>query len=318
MRFPVYVPNSVHGFFLAEVERLAPLIEKAQHKLVGIERLIDQWPKLCELCKLKNSQESLTRRQASAVIARDCLVNRMDYIRRLAGVARDDERMQDAYDALRKEFTIDGQWLRFVYAAYSSMHDYAEYRQRRKRATQLSQQVANEAVTLARSLRQLQETGVVLPLELRDHRRSCSTYEGMSEIEFDLMIRHIVRTICSPKHTDLTMLLYEAAKAARTVCFSFDAADGAVDAAISKQKPNLKTEYLRAFGHLLTNEEGTVGQPIALKPGVRRAMAVTSTVAINSDVIVTDDDVRKALELSEVSLPKKDRNLPSARKISGG
>jgi hypothetical protein len=65
-----------------------------------------------------------------------------------------------------------------------------------------------------------------------------------------------------------------------------------IGAAIASRKQNPKTDYLRAFAHLLTDVHHlTPTTPIM------RAMAVVATVVVNlPDIDVTYDDVRKALE----------------------
>jgi hypothetical protein len=66
---------------------------------------------------------------------------------------------------------------------------------------------------------------------------------------------------------------------------------GMVAAATSSRKQNPKTEYIRAFGYQLTEQyHFTLAQPIML------AMAHVTNVVLNSpDVVVTYDDVYKAL-----------------------
>jgi hypothetical protein len=65
---------------------------------------------------------------------------------------------------------------------------------------------------------------------------------------------------------------------------------GFPDAAVRTRQHNAKTEYIRAFGHVLSERKITVSR------GVMKAMAIAATVAMNHpDVDVTYDDVRKAL-----------------------
>jgi L-fucose mutarotase/ribose pyranase (RbsD/FucU family) len=83
-------------------------------------------------------------------------------------------------------------------------------------------------------------------------------------------------------------LLETVARAARTFKPS---APGMFGAAIKSRQHNPKTEFLRAFGKLLTDEHG-----FTLTTPIMRAMAVAATVVINlPDVDVTRDDARKAL-----------------------
>jgi hypothetical protein len=68
-------------------------------------------------------------------------------------------------------------------------------------------------------------------------------------------------------------------------------ATGMIGAAIASRQRSPKTEYLRAFGKLLSDEHG-----FALTTPIVKAMAITANVVINlPDVDVTYDDVRKAL-----------------------
>ena len=68
-------------------------------------------------------------------------------------------------------------------------------------------------------------------------------------------------------------------------------ADGFINAAITSRQKSPKTEYLRAFGNLLTDIHN-----FALTTQIMQAMAIVANVVINlPDVDVTYDDVRKAL-----------------------
>jgi hypothetical protein len=223
--------------------------------------------------------------------------SRRDFALRIAGLAMDDQRMHDAFEILKKELSTDGEWVRFVSASYSSMQDYNEFRERRGRAQNLLRKVGNDASTLARTFRQLQETGVMLSPELRDNRREFFVDTRISRVAEDLLIRKIAAiahdAAChTPAAPDLSDLLRQAAITSRATeaYFGFEG----VDAAISKQKRNLKTEYIRALGVALTSPTA-IGDPVSLTAGVRCAMAITGTVAINSEAVVTEDDVRKAI-----------------------
>jgi len=86
---------------------------------------------------------------------------------------------------------------------------------------------------------------------------------------------------------DFSALLDTVAKAAR----GFKPSEsGMIGAAIESRQRSPKTEYLRAFGNLLT------AHSFALTTPIMRAMATVANVVINlPDVDVTYDDVRKAL-----------------------
>jgi hypothetical protein len=84
---------------------------------------------------------------------------------------------------------------------------------------------------------------------------------------------------------DFSELLDTVARAAR----DFEPSEsGMIGAAIAKREKNNKTEYLRAFGKLLTDVHH-----LTLTGPVMKAMAILASVVI--DVDVTYDDVRKAL-----------------------
>ncbi|MBK6744293.1 MAG: hypothetical protein IPG66_15535 [Hydrogenophilales bacterium] len=87
---------------------------------------------------------------------------------------------------------------------------------------------------------------------------------------------------------DFSALLGTMANAAR----SFKPSEsGMIGAAIESRQRSAKTEYLRAFGNLLTDVHG-----FALTTPIMQAMAIVANVVINlPDVDVTYDDVRKAL-----------------------
>lgn len=87
---------------------------------------------------------------------------------------------------------------------------------------------------------------------------------------------------------DFSALLGTVANAAR----NFEPSEsGMIGAAIAKREKNIKTEYLRAFGNLLTDVHG-----FALTVPIMQAIAIVANVVINlPDVDVTYGDVRQAL-----------------------
>jgi hypothetical protein len=87
---------------------------------------------------------------------------------------------------------------------------------------------------------------------------------------------------------DFSALLETVARAARSFKPS---APGMIGASVKSRQHNQKTEYLRAFGKLLTV------QGFALTTPIMKEMVITASVVINlPDVDVTYDDVRKALQ----------------------
>ncbi len=89
---------------------------------------------------------------------------------------------------------------------------------------------------------------------------------------------------------DFSALLGTMANAAR----NFEPSEsGMIGAAIQSRQRSPKTEYLRAFGNLLTDVH-----KFTLTTAIMQAMAIVANVVINlPDVDVTYDDVRKALAM---------------------
>ena len=106
---------------------------------------------------------------------------------------------------------------------------------------------------------------------------------------------------------DFSGLLDTLAKAGRAFKPS---ESGMIGAAIESRQKSPKTEYLRAFGNLLTDVH-----KFALTTPIMQAMAIVANVVINlPDVDVTYDDVRKALaklggERLENSTPENLRSI---------
>jgi hypothetical protein len=99
--------------------------------------------------------------KAQALAHRDSLKAEVDCLRRLAH----DERMRDAYALLTREFADDRQWRNFIYAAWAARVDFAGYRDRLRRAAELTGEIAQAAETLARLIRQFSATGINGPSE---------------------------------------------------------------------------------------------------------------------------------------------------------
>lgn len=88
---------------------------------------------------------------------------------------------------------------------------------------------------------------------------------------------------------DFSALLDTVAQASRAYS---PGESGMIGAAIDSRQRSVKTEYVRAFGSLLTNSHG-----FALTLPIMKVMAIVANVVINMpDIDVTSDDVRKALE----------------------
>ena len=217
--------------------------------------------------------------------------------------------------------------------------DFAKYRDRVKRATELKDEIADAAETLANLIHRFSETGINGPGEfysIPELLRQTDNHKMLGhnlhmwrsmrqDVLGDLLRRDIPETrpageSSEPLHPieivivpmaekaeidpeeearnmlryawgtapDFSDLLDTVAKAGR----SFKPSEsGMIGAAIESRQRSPKTEYLRAFGNLLTDAHG-----FTLTTPIMQAMAIVANVVINlPDVDVTYDDVRKAL-----------------------
>lgn len=329
MDFPAYVPAAVR-------ERITLLIEGSSREYPGwAESLTSADRQLAEIddeieanirCGEAEHLDSLRRQRAEAVARRDQLAGDLNCLRRLAH----DPRMQEAYALLTREFDKDGQWKNFVDSAHLALRDYSKHRDERKRADEIRAEIADAASGLAMAIRQMAETARVIPGEfysipellgrtdnhdnleawrsmrshvLGEHRKSIAVFHpetGRIEIwpsGFQEKIRNDLSGAWDAA-PDLPALLDALANAARN--YKPDN-HGMVGAALASQQRNPKTEYLRAFGFLLTVHRLPNFQ-IALTTPAMKAMAIAATVVMNlPDVDVTYDDVRKVIpKLREV------------------
>lgn len=310
MDFPAYVPMAVRMAIAEEIEGnggnypgYASFLHQVEQSLSKIDQEIIQRIQRgkddCVACTCPEcgsewhqidediSLLSLLQHRADVVKHRNRIANHLDLLRRLTH----DERMQVAYALLTREFSDDAQWRRFVFASWGAENDYSEYRDRLKRAMSLRKEIAEAAINLARLLRQLRKTGVMLPPELMEdgiEPREFSRAPGESEVGLTLWIHAVLRSRDREPKPDLVKFLFTAAQAARTKLQN--PFGQPIDAAISTRQASRKTEYLRAFWQALSDDS-----IITLKTGIKKAMAITATVVINEpNIDVSYDDVRKA------------------------
>lgn len=340
MDFPAFVPAAVREYVttLIEGDSCLPrepgwqeLLEDVERQLAEIEGKIEsrvRWREDYYLASLKNDR-------AEEIAHRDKLAGEVDCFRRLAL----DFRMREAFALLTREFTDDRQWQNFIYAAWAARVDFAKYRDRLKRATELKDKIADAAETLAKLIHQFFETGTNWPVEfysIPELLRQTDNHEmqGHNLYMWRTMRQHVLgerprwdvpkttpaeessepmppieivfapmeeKAEIDPKEEarnmlsyawgtapDFSALLDTVAEAAR----AFEPSEsGMIGAAIASRQKSPKTEYLRAFGSLLTDVH-----KFALTTPIMQAMAIAANVVINlPDVDVTYDDVRKAL-----------------------
>jgi hypothetical protein len=312
MDFPAYVPEAVRAYITALLKgdnRLGAhgwmaALDDYGRRIAEIDRQIDESIRLGRKGRLSGLREE----RKEAVEGRRRLAEDVDCVRRLAC----DERMRDVYTLLAQEFD-DRHWRNFIYAAWAARVDFAEYRDNRRRAAELSSEIARAAEDLAALLRQFSQTGFCGPWEFRSIEellRRTDNHDGRNLYMWRSERHHILGDPPSRDASDktdsagrlskdiryawgvapeLSMLLDTLSDAARE--FKPEES-GMIGAAIGSRKRNIKAEYLRAFGVLLIDVHG-----FRLTPPTMKAMAIVATVVINSpDIVATYDDVRKALK----------------------
>lgn len=212
---------------------------------------------------------------------------------------KQDELIQEMFSHLNDANLSDAAKKLFVNFAWAALTDYGKYRDAVKKAKELNQDIAIKAEELARLLDEMQGHGLSdVPMEFYDvrtllretdnpndltwWRMNCDNLTGGSAGENALYAWGIAPSLAE--------LLGTVAKAASNYEPQFY---GRIGAAVGRQH-NPKTEYLRAFGHLLAEAR------IERTPAVLNAVACIATVAINDgETIATCDDVKQALGLKQ-------------------
>jgi len=238
-----------------------------------------------------------------------------------------DPRMQEVFILLSPDFD-DKSWRGFIYAAWASKCDFRPYRERVRRAQELSDEIANTAKQLAKLLRQVVENGLNVPEEfysIRDLLRKTENHElqghnlhvwkamrdevlgdlpqqGQSEeiINWDETSEvEIIYRDPTPEEQAFANINYAWEKAPTLSAVLDTVAASArkfrpretrmIAAANESRQSNEKTEYLRAFGDTLRNVHR-----IPFTRQVLKGMAIVANVAIDDpNIDATYDDVRK-------------------------
>ncbi len=182
MDFPAYIPSVVREhlahYLEGEIDRDIPgyaeLLTKAELALAEIERAIECSTQRGEVDKLS----SLRKQRTDEVNHRDALASDVDCLRRLAH----DPRMRDLFALIAHENLSDQQLRSFIHSAWSAKIDYRIFRERLKRATELKDKISDAANTLAKLIRQFEETHVNGPDEFHSIpallRKTENTEEG--------------------------------------------------------------------------------------------------------------------------------------------
>lgn len=322
MNHPDFVPEAARSYLssLLEGDSWEPMGWRAV--LVSAEEVLS-----CLKSNVTNTDEQ--RKQiAEAQAHRDEVADSVACLERLAA----DARMKDPYQLLTNEFTENQQWERFIHAAWAARMDYSKYRDRVKRTMELKGKIAQKAEELAKLIRQIGDTGVNAPGEffLMDEllrqtdsgeRRPSDRilWSGLKKYVLGdppereskaLMQNHPIKieivaaenVQVSPEDQARNTARYSwgiapsvsaCLETIANVARQFEPKEtGAIGAAIRTRQRSDKTEYIRAFGQIMTQFQG-----LEIAGTTMKAMALVANVVINlPDVDVTYDDVRKALQ----------------------
>ena len=164
MDFLAYVPAAVRTYITALIEGDSWEPMGWQESLASTERELAAIDEAIISCTRKGEDDYLPRLRSDRTEVserRDMLAGEMDCLRRLGC----DERMRDAFASLTREFTDDGQWRSFIYAAWAARVDFAKYRDRFKRVAEMKIKIADTAERLANLIRQFADTGIDGPSE---------------------------------------------------------------------------------------------------------------------------------------------------------
>jgi hypothetical protein len=329
MQFPSYVPAAVR-------KKISRYLEgESDRDIPGyIQLLACAGSHLCELSRAIQSRKdrgeieylpNLHKQMADAVQRRDGLARDVDILKRLAN----DPRMREAFRLLNDEFTNGNQFEGFIFSAWVARADYANYRDRLKRAGELKGEIAKTARALAVLIRRFANTGVDGPDEfwsipallrrtdsddvlwrplrrqLLGDRPESAGEPGASDVDNapTIEVRFVaqddrVKVDHQQQALDTTRYIWHLSpplpallESVATAARSFTPRESGMIAAalISRQRSN-KTEYLRAFANRL------IDSGIAVTTPVMHAMVPAANVVINSSELdVSYDDVRKAL-----------------------
>ena len=303
MLIPDYVPSSIRT-------HAAHFIQRFNSQEIGckvkIHRIDENLNDPLYLQQHSAEVDCLRKERADAVIFRNNLVGDIETIKRLIS----DKRMEDVFSLLTKEFASDEKEVQlqklenFFHAAWASVVEYKRYRETIERVTELNKKMAKSAKELSSLLKSLIGSGVNCPSEFynlpcilrkseshlnkdkwKEMRPTLLGEESFKTQESDAMQKHLrYAWEKAPVLDELLDTLVNEANHFKPMEF------GSIGAAISSRKRNPRTEYIRAFYNLLTEEHN-----FSLTIGIYNAMAITATVVINDEnVVISYNDVKSA------------------------
>lgn len=220
----------------------------------------------------------------------------------------DPDLMCEVYEILRRAGVEELQLACFLGAARTTGWNYSEYRSIRKEAEQLLADVAKGANDLALLILKLRRTGIRIPPEVRrlskpDELLPLSGGPERSALQLLRIIEEMSDDVAAERAgrsrtVDLRTNLLAAAKSLENWPVDFGRSD--IDAAIATRQDSKKSAQIRAFGAQLE------AAGVKLDARTYRAMAITMcVVADDTEAVVSEDDVRKALKRIEKSKSRK-------------
>ncbi len=312
MDFQPYVPGAARKVIEHYLAHYEPMLANLDKELAEIEERIAYWQLPDQDKAYADAQlNELYKRRLETLSSRRNIKAEIACLRRLGH----DTRMKTAYRLLVEaiqdldEEDRDSQIDHFIQAAWSAWQDYRSYREVLQKAKDLKDEITRTARRLAELLYQAAETGLMWPPELFSIRSLLETTDAPPPNEWSwravrgLLLGHSRRDLSSQdqesirnsiqyaweKAPPLYRLLATVAKAAEQG--EIGGIEPFIQAGTDSKKSGIKSDYIRAFGTLLREYS------VRVTPKIMRAMADIATVIINQDdVVVTYDDVRKALK----------------------
>jgi hypothetical protein len=310
MKFPSYVPEPAAKFLTVLIEGngsgsigYAHYLEESLRQGVFVDTQIREARHQCQNCgcevddpDTKDYVTSLEAEKLDHTRAAEVFSDQISLLRRLGY----DELMRETFTILGGEFVADHQWGEFLLASITAQRDYSAYRTLGKEVTRLSQDIEATAKQLARQVRDLRKTGVWLPPELMPAPTE-DTWESFSSSEPEISHLKILRLLEFSREKvkksgrttqDVVPVLLNMAERAAQLRPNY--MSPGIHAALQTRQNSKKSAYIRSFGALLVEAK------IELTSGVKRSMAITANVVLDDpNVDVSEDDVRKALQIGE-------------------
>lgn len=298
----------------------------------SLQRSLQEVHRLEGLMESIRDPEGLNNVRLELATERECAAALAENVAALERLACRAE-MEGVFARLANDLPTDREVTKFVRAAWASHFDYGPYRERIKKAAEISRVVADAAQALVKALRRAETVGVYLPVELFSLRAALKGTDHPADHRNHAMWRGLRRAVLGEREEPYA----DTATALRPVDIKVKFV-GLEDAApLSADEEMLNTMHYawgvaprvqdlveciqHAAASASPSESGVIGaalssqkrnrkveylrgfgamlrdqHSIALSANVMHAMATTANVMLNDpDGIVSYDDVRKAV-----------------------